>query len=86
MSFCRTHRRIGQDVVVGVGNWQQKLEENKQAYAASFVTSSSFASAYPNSLTPAQFVDALFANAEVTPSAGDRTAAINEFGCSRNIS
>jgi len=30
-------------------------------------------------MTPAEFVDTLFTNAGVTPSEGDRTAAINEF-------
>ncbi len=34
----------------------------------------------PTTRTPAQFVDVLFANAGVTPSTSDRTAAINEFG------
>jgi hypothetical protein len=78
--FLPDTRRIGQGVVVGVGNWQQKLEDNKRAYAAGFVTSSSFSSAYSSSLTSAQFVDALFANAGVIPAASERTAAINEFG------
>jgi hypothetical protein len=31
-------------------------------------------------MTPAQFVDKLYLNAGVTPSASERTAAINEFG------
>jgi len=44
------------------------------------VQRSRFASAYPTSLSPAQFVDALFANARVVPSTTDRSAAINEFG------
>lgn len=41
---------------------------------------SRFTTAFSNTLTPAQFVDTLFANAAVIPSASDRTAAINEFG------
>jgi hypothetical protein len=36
-------------------------------------------------LTPDQFVDQLFMNAGVTPSATDRAAAINEFGSATNI-
>ncbi len=82
--FLPDTRQIGQGVVVGVGNWQQKLEENKQVYAAGFVASSTFVATYSNSLTPAQFVDALFTNAGVTPSASERTAAINEFGSATN--
>jgi len=34
---------------------------------------------YPNSLSPASFVDGLFSKASTIPSAGERTAAINEF-------
>jgi hypothetical protein len=78
--FLPDTRQIGAGIAVGIGNWQQQLEENKRAYAAGFVASSSFTNTYSNSLTPAQFVDALFANAGVTPSAAERTAAINEFG------
>ncbi len=78
--FLPDTRQIGQDVVVGVGDWQAKLEANKQAFAAQFVARTRFTDAYANSTTPAQFVDALFANAGVTPSGADRTAAINEFG------
>ena len=43
-----------------------------------------FTTAYPTTLTPAQFVDALFTNAGVTPSHADRNAAINEFGGAGN--
>jgi len=78
--FLPDTQLIGADVVVGVGAWQAKLEANKQAFAAAFVARTRFTDAYANSLTPAQFVDALFANAGVTPSSADRTAAINEFG------
>ena len=35
-------------------------------------------------MTPAQFIDALFTNAGVTPTASDRNAAINEFGSATN--
>src|SRR5207237_6760957 len=37
-------------------------------------------------LTPAQFVDQLFTNAGVTPTANERQAAINEFGSATNTS
>lgn len=78
--FLPDTQQIGQGVVVGVGNWQTKLEENKKTFAAQFVARSRFTSAYPNTTTPAQFVDLLFANAGVTPSSTEKTAAINEFG------
>ena len=70
--------------MVGQTGWEQVLENNKQAFAADFVARSRFTTAYPTTLTPAQFVDALFTNAGVTPSATDRDAAINEFGGAAN--
>jgi hypothetical protein len=81
--FLRDTQEIGStptQVIVGVGNWQQQLEDNKNAFALEFVSRQRFASAFPTTQTPAQFVDALFANAGVTPSATDRGTAIGEFG------
>ena len=78
--FLPDTQQIGQGVVVGAPNWQTLLENNKKTFAAQFVARSRFTTAFPNSSTPAQFVDALFANAGVTPSSTERTAAIDEFG------
>src|SRR2546425_12337433 len=61
--FLPDTQEIGQGVVVNVGNWQQQLESNKQALALEFVQRSRFTSAFATTLTPAQFVDALFTNA-----------------------
>jgi hypothetical protein len=72
-------QQIGQGVVVGQAGWEQLLENNKQAFTTEFVIRSRFTTAFPTTRTPAQFVDALFVNAGVTPSTTDRTAAINEF-------
>ena len=84
--FLPDTQQIGQGVVVNVGNWQQQLENNKQAFALDFVQRSRFATAFATTLTPAQFVDTLFTNAGVTPSASDRQAAINEFGSATTTS
>jgi hypothetical protein len=77
--FLPDTQQIGKDVVIGQPGADQLLEANKVAYALDFVSRSRFSAAYPTTLTPAQFVDALFVNAGVTPSATDRNAAINEF-------
>jgi CSLREA domain-containing protein len=82
--FLPDTQEMGQGVIVNQGNWQQQLENNKQAFTLEFVQRARFTTAFPTSLTPAQFVDALFANAGVTPSAADRTTAINEFGAATN--
>src|SRR5207244_1146906 len=76
--FLPDTQEIGQDVIVRQSGWEQKLESNKQAFAAEFVQRPRFVSAYPTSMSSEQFVDALFANAGVTPSASERAAAVNE--------
>jgi hypothetical protein len=82
--FLPDTQQLGKDVVIGQPGSEQQLEANKVAYALDFVSRSRFTSAYPTTLTPAQFVDALFSNGAVTPSATDRNAAINEFGGAGN--
>jgi len=82
--FSPDAQKIGQGVVVNQTGWETVLENNKQAFAAEFVQRSRFVSAFPTSMTPAQFVDGLFTNAGVTPSSIDRTEAINEFDAAAN--
>ncbi|HMH44436.1 MAG TPA: DUF4214 domain-containing protein, partial [Pyrinomonadaceae bacterium] len=78
--FTPDTRQIGTGVVVGVGDWQMQLETNKNAFALDFVNRPRFTTAYSATLTPAQFVDGLYANTGVTPSPTERSAAIAEFG------
>ena len=66
--------------MVGVGDWQMKLENNKVAFTQEFVSRTRFVTSYPTTLTPAEYVDGLFMHAAVTPSAAERTSVINEFG------
>ncbi len=72
--------QIGQGVVVGQTGWEALLESNKAAFVLQFVQRPRFATAFPTSLTPAQFVDLLFTNAGVTPTTAERQAVIGEFG------
>jgi CSLREA domain-containing protein len=78
--FLRDSQQISKGVLVGVGNWQAILEANKIAFTQDFVTRSRFVNAYPTTLTPAQFVDALFVKISIVPDAAERTSIINEFG------
>jgi hypothetical protein len=78
--FIPDTQLIGRGVAVGIGDWQTQLNNNKQSFAVDFVSRERFTTAYPTSLTPAQFVDALFENAQVTPSSSERAAIISEFG------
>ncbi|HUS11955.1 MAG TPA: hypothetical protein VMZ30_15930 [Pyrinomonadaceae bacterium] len=84
--FLPDMAQIRNGVQVGIGNWAQQLEANKAAFAADFVQRSRFTTAYPTSLTPADFVSQLFAKAGVTPSAQEQQDAVNEFGGAANTS
>lgn len=80
LEFLYDTQEIGNGVIIGQPGADLLLENNKQAVIADFVKRSRFTTAFPTSLTPTEFVNALFTNTGVTPSATDRTAAINEFG------
>jgi hypothetical protein len=84
--FLPDTQQIGKGFVVGAPGAEQVLENNKVAYMQDFVARARFTAAYLTTLTPAQFVDALFANAGVTPSTTDRNAAIAEFNGAGNTS
>ena len=78
--FLSDKRRIAEGLIVGAPGWEQLLESNKERFAAEFVVTSRFTTAFPTSLTPAQFVDTLLMNAQITVSPGERSSLINEFG------
>jgi hypothetical protein len=84
--FLPDTQQIGQGVVVNSPGWEQALEANKQAYFAAFVARARFATAYPATLSPSQFVDALFNNAGIVPTAQERQAAAGEFGAAADTS
>jgi hypothetical protein len=77
--FRADTQEIGQGVVVGQGNWRDRLETNKQAFTAEFVTRSRFSTAYPSSITAAQFVDQLNANAGSPLSPAERDQLVNDL-------
>jgi hypothetical protein len=61
--FLPDVQRIGQGVIIGQPGADALLEANKQAYFNEFVTRPQFVVRYPVTLTAAEFVDALNANA-----------------------
>lgn len=79
LELMRDTQAVGRGVVVGASGWETQLETNKVAYANEFVSRLEFTALYPTSLTAAQFVDALYAHAGITPSSAERQAAIDEF-------
>jgi len=78
--FLTDTQTIGRGVVVGAAGWEQALEQNKQAFALSWVERSEFLSEHPNTQTAAEYVDSLFHNNGVTPTSAERTAALAAFG------
>ena len=79
-NFMPDSRAISNNVVVGATDWEKTLDNNINAYLAAFVQRGDFQAAFPASMNAAQFVDKLFANANVTPTAGEREAAVAAFG------
>ncbi|HEV7454615.1 MAG TPA: SBBP repeat-containing protein, partial [Candidatus Saccharimonadales bacterium] len=61
--FLPDTQQIGKGVVIGQAGAEQILENNKQVLIAQFVQRPRFTTAYPTSISPAQFVDTLNANA-----------------------
>lgn len=52
-------QQLGQNVIVGEGDWQTELEHNKQIYSTQFVIRPEFIQKYPESMPAAEYVDAL---------------------------
>jgi CSLREA domain-containing protein len=80
--FNPDRQQIDLGIVVNQDGWQAALASNKRAYMAEYVQRPRFVAAYPNTMTPDEFVDKLFTNAGVTPAPNDRLEAVNEFGAS----
>jgi hypothetical protein len=80
LQFVKDEQQVSKGVIVGLSGWDQSLEQNKQQYAERIVNSAQFVGLYSQALTPAQYVDALFATAGVVPSDAERQAAISAFG------
>jgi hypothetical protein len=79
--FLTDTQSIGRGVVVGQPGWEQALENNKVVFTQQFVQRGQFLT----SMSPPAFVDLLFQNAGMTPTASERDAAINEFGSAINV-
>jgi hypothetical protein len=72
--------QISNGVVVGVGNWQTQLENNKVAFANAFVARARFLTDFPNTLTATEFVNKLNTNAGSPLSSSESAALIADLG------
>jgi len=77
--FLADTQEIGKGVIVGQGNWQQQIENNKQAFTAAFVQRSRFTTAFPSSMPAAQFVDTLNMDAGNPLSQSERDQLVNDL-------
>jgi hypothetical protein len=57
--FFADTRRTAEGVVVGRAGWQAAVEERQRRFSEEFVARDEFRERYPETLTPAQYVDAL---------------------------
>jgi hypothetical protein len=83
--FLPDTQRIGRDVIVNVGNWEEQLRANKEAYALEFVLRPRFLTAFPLALTPAQYVDKLVQNAGLTLTGAERDALIAQLNATPDV-
>lgn len=67
-------RRIARGVVVGAPNWNVILENNQRAFVNAWVATQEFNTLYPPSMPNQQFVEALYANAQIPFDANGATA------------
>lgn len=77
--FLQDIQEIGRGVIPGHVGWEERLEQNKQAFAPAFVQRSEFRDAYPATMTPAQFVDKLSVSSGLVLPAEVRAQLIAEL-------
>ena len=66
--FMRDLQTLNRDVIFGIPGSAEQLAANKEAYYNDFVTRPEFVTKYPSTQTNEQYVDALLASANLTPS------------------
>lgn len=77
--FLPDMRILNQNLVVGATGWEAQLEANKVTYFNAFVARPAFTSAYPTSLTPTQYVDALNTSSGFVLSLAERNQLISDL-------
>src|SRR5690242_67333 len=77
--FFTDKELLGRDVIVGETGWEAKLENNTKAYFDGFVQKGRFTDAFPSTMSPARFVDALNANAGGALSGAERAQLVQDL-------
>ena len=75
--------KVARGIVVGQTTvWEQQLDNNKSEFALEFVNRARFLSAFPSTLTAAEFVAKLDQNAGFVLSAQEKSQLVSELGAS----
>lgn len=82
--FMPDTRAIGNGVIVGEGDWQGKLNTNKNAFTLAFVQRPAFQAAFPSTMTAQQFVDKLDANAGNVLTSSEKSTLVGVLGATPN--
>jgi hypothetical protein len=77
--FLSDTQQIGEGVTVLKPGWEQALENNTRAFTEDFVQRSRFMSAFPSTMTPAEFVDQLNRNAGNPLSSAKRDQLVSDL-------
>ncbi|HEX5709558.1 MAG TPA: choice-of-anchor Q domain-containing protein [Pyrinomonadaceae bacterium] len=75
-TFLRDRQDVGRGAIDGRPDFRERLEANKRAFLEAFVARAQFTALYPQTMTAAQFVDALNANTGASLSAAERDALV----------
>jgi Ice-binding-like/Calx-beta domain len=79
LEFLPDTQEIGENLIVGQLGWEGVLENNKQALIADFVQRARFTTAFPTTMTAADFVNTLNANAGNPLSLQERNQLVTDL-------
>jgi hypothetical protein len=85
LPFLRDQQRVSDGFFIGSPGWEAVLDANRQAFLEEFVTRPEFISVLPQGMAGAIYVDTLFFNSGVIPTANERQAAINVYGSGNTL-
>jgi len=63
LEFFKDTQAVGRDVIVGVGDWEKVLSDNRESFLEEFVTRGEFVALYPVIDTPNVYVNKLYVHA-----------------------
>ncbi len=83
LEFVRDIQSVSHGVIVGEANWEQTLNDNRDAFLKDFVMRQEFVELYPTMDSPAVYVNKLYLHALGRGATGEEIEqGINEFGTS----